>query len=369
MTRIILVRHGQTEYNLGNRVRGQVNVPLDDVGKAQAAAAAQAIARTYHPVAIYCSPLQRTIQTAEAIAAYAGVPVQPHQGLLDVHFGAWQGLDLSEVQQRWPEVMRQWIEAPDKVQFPDGENFQIVRDRGMAAIREFIARYPDGDVVAVSHNVVNRVLLCAMLGLDNSHYWNIEQGPTAINIIEWRKGMFILFELNNTCHLRDLPAQPTPDLLTTVSGTQPSSSSNGCKVTVFTDGACEPNPGPGGWAALLQFGDREQELSGGAQETTNNRMELQAAIAALEALPNRCAVHLYTDSRYLQQGITTWLPQWLRHGWRKADRSPVQNADLWQRLHTLTQQHNVHWDWVRGHAGHPENERVNRLAYAAIPRR
>lgn len=372
MTRIILVRHGQTQLNLGDRVRGQVDVPLDPLGMQQAEAAAEAIATTWRPVAVYCSPLLRTVQTAEVIARRVGLEAQPHQGLLDIHFGEWQGLELSVVRERWPEIMRQWIEEPAKVQFPGGENFQVVRERGMAAIREFIDRYPDDDVVAVAHNVVNRVLLCAMLGLDNSHYWNIEQGPTAINVIEWRKNMFIIYEINNTCHLRTLPAQPPPDLLKTVSGAGQDHAAQeraGCEVTIYTDGACEPNPGPGGWAALLQFPDHEQELTGSELQTTNNRMELQAAIAALEALPERCHVHLYTDSRYLQQGITSWLRQWLRQGWRKADRSPVQNADLWQKLHALTQKHDVHWDWVRGHAGHPQNERVNSLANAAIPRR
>ncbi|MBC7261942.1 MAG: ribonuclease HI [Chloroflexi bacterium] len=140
------------------------------------------------------------------------------------------------------------------------------------------------------------------------------------------------------------------------------------EVTIYTDGACEPNPGPGGWAAILRYGTREKIISGGEPHTTSNRMELQAAIADLEALKQHCRVEFYTDSQYLQQGITTWLPQWIERGWRKSDHKPVLNADLWQKLHALTLQHEIHWHWIRGHSNDPQNERVNRLAYQAIPR-
>ena len=140
------------------------------------------------------------------------------------------------------------------------------------------------------------------------------------------------------------------------------------EVTIYTDGACEPNPGPGGWAAILRYGTYEKIISGGEPHTTSNRMELQAAIAALEALNQPCRVEFYTDSQYLQQGITTWLPQWLERGWRKSDHKPVLNADLWQKLYALTLQHEIHWHWIRGHSNDPQNERVNRLAYRAIPR-
>lgn len=140
------------------------------------------------------------------------------------------------------------------------------------------------------------------------------------------------------------------------------------KVTIYTDGACMPNPGPGGWAAILRYADREKVLTGGDLHTTNNRMELQAAISALEALREPCQVELYTDSRYLQQGITSWLSGWMARGWRKSDGTSVLNADLWRRLHALTQQHEVRWHWLRGHSGDPQNARANRLASQAIPR-
>lgn len=136
-------------------------------------------------------------------------------------------------------------------------------------------------------------------------------------------------------------------------------------VEAFTDGACLGNPGPGGWAALLRWKDHERELAGGEPDTTNNRMELLAAIHALEALQRPASVRLCTDSRYVEQGIRDWLPRWEANGWRTADRKPVKNQDLWQRLHAAAAPHRVEWCWVRGHAGHAENERVDRLAREA----
>jgi ribonuclease HI len=141
------------------------------------------------------------------------------------------------------------------------------------------------------------------------------------------------------------------------------------EVRVFTDGACSGNPGPGGWGALLVYGGTEKELSGGEPMTTNNRMELMGAIAALEALKRPCAVALYTDSTYVRDGITKWIEGWKRKGWKTADKKPVKNVDLWQRLDAARLPHTVVWHWVRGHSGHPENERVDQLARMAIPPR
>ncbi len=137
-------------------------------------------------------------------------------------------------------------------------------------------------------------------------------------------------------------------------------------VEIFTDGACSRNPGPGGWGAILRFGDVEKELAGGEPVTTNNRMELMAAIAGLEALKRPCRVRLYTDSQYLRDGITRWLPAWKARGWRTAAKAPVKNIDLWQRLEAAAAPHQIEWHWVRGHAGHPENERADALARGAI---
>jgi ribonuclease HI len=137
-------------------------------------------------------------------------------------------------------------------------------------------------------------------------------------------------------------------------------------VEIFTDGACSGNPGPGGWGAILRYKGHERELSGAEAPTTNNRMEMMAAIAALEALKRPSAVRLFTDSLYLRDGITKYLPQWKARGWRTADKKPVKNIDLWQRLEAALERHTVEWNWVRGHAGHAENERADELARAAI---
>ncbi|WP_375286858.1 ribonuclease HI [Sphingomonas sp.] len=133
-------------------------------------------------------------------------------------------------------------------------------------------------------------------------------------------------------------------------------------VEAFTDGACKGNPGPGGWGVLLRMGSHEKELSGGETLTTNNRMELTAAIEALNALTKPCRVKLSTDSRYVMDGLTKWIHGWRRNGWKTADKKPVKNAELWQALLTASERHRVEWEWVKGHAGHPENERADKLA-------
>ncbi|MBI1317942.1 MAG: ribonuclease HI [Candidatus Hydrogenedens sp.] len=139
------------------------------------------------------------------------------------------------------------------------------------------------------------------------------------------------------------------------------------EVTIYTDGGCQPNPGVGGWAAILIAGDRVRELSGGEQQSTNNRMELTAAIEGLKALKRRCRVQLYTDSQYMRQGITSWIKKWRKNGWKTAS-GPVKNKELWVALDALCEQHDVHWHWTQGHAGDPLNERCDELASAAIAR-
>ena len=137
-------------------------------------------------------------------------------------------------------------------------------------------------------------------------------------------------------------------------------------VFVYTDGACSGNPGPGGWGAILTFGEHRKELSGGEPDTTNNRMELLAAISALEALKRPSKVILHTDSNYLKDGITKWIHGWKRNGWKTADKKPVKNVELWQRLDQARTGHTLEWHWVKGHAGHPENERADELARAGM---
>lgn len=139
------------------------------------------------------------------------------------------------------------------------------------------------------------------------------------------------------------------------------------RVEIFTDGACLGNPGPGGWAAILRSNAKEKEISGGERATTNNRMELMAAIRALAALKTSSKVTLHTDSRYVMDGITQWLPRWQANGWKTADKKPVKNDDLWRALAEQAARHDIEWRWVQSHSGHDENERVDRLARAAIP--
>lgn len=138
------------------------------------------------------------------------------------------------------------------------------------------------------------------------------------------------------------------------------------EVEIFTDGACRGNPGPGGWGALLRYGGHEKELFGGEAETTNNRMELMAAIQAIESLTRSCKIALTTDSVYVRSGITEWLPNWKKRGWKTAAKKPVKNADLWRRLDQAVQGHEVSWHWVKGHSGHAENERADELANRGI---
>ncbi len=138
------------------------------------------------------------------------------------------------------------------------------------------------------------------------------------------------------------------------------------RVEIFTDGACSGNPGPGGWGAILRYKGTEKEIFGGAPDTTNNRMEMMAAISALEALTRASKVDLTTDSSYVKDGITKWIHGWKKRGWKTADKKPVKNMDLWQRLELALERHEVEWHWVKGHAGHPENERADELARQGV---
>jgi len=139
------------------------------------------------------------------------------------------------------------------------------------------------------------------------------------------------------------------------------------KVEIYTDGACSGNPGPGGWGAILRYKGKEKELCGGEKDTTNNRMELMAAIESLRMLKRHCVVDLYTDSSYVKDGITKWIEGWKAKGWKTANRKPVKNKDLWQELEEEIKHHTIKWHWIKGHAGHPENERADELARSGIP--
>jgi len=203
-TRILLVRHGQTSWNMGAgnvRYRGQTDIPLDEVGHAQARALAQRLAG--EPiVGIYASPLQRAIQTAQPTAGRHGLPVVPHSGLLDMNLGKWQGLTHTEAARRYPKVHHRWLEAPHTVTLPGGENLAAVLERGKAAVTELVARHAAETVTLVGHQVVNKVLVCWLLGLDNSHYWRVSQDNACLNVFTYADGVFRVVTLNDTCHLR-----------------------------------------------------------------------------------------------------------------------------------------------------------------------
>lgn len=205
-TRFILVRHGQTEWNRVERFRGRADVPLNDVGLAQAAAAGRRIAAEWQPVAVYTSPLSRSAATAEAITAPLGLPVVPQDGLTDIHYGEWQGLTPEEARARWPDLVHAWYTAPATVQVPGGESLAEVRQRAMAVIHALTARHPGQTIVVVSHMVVNRVILLAILDLGNEHFWRLRQDNCAINVFEAEDGDFTLVTMNDTCHLRTVSA-------------------------------------------------------------------------------------------------------------------------------------------------------------------
>ena len=211
-TRVFLVRHGQTGWNEGAgqvRYRGQTDIPLDEVGHAQARAlslrlcSGQALRLAGEPiVGIYASPLQRAMQTAQPTAERLGLSVIPHPGLLDMNLGQWQGLTHAEAARRYPEIHRRWLEAPHTVTLPGGENLATVLERSKAAVTELVARHAGKTVVLVGHQVVNKVLVCWLLGLDNSHYWRMTQDNACLNVFVHADDAFRVVTLNDTCHLR-----------------------------------------------------------------------------------------------------------------------------------------------------------------------
>jgi broad specificity phosphatase PhoE len=200
-TRILIVRHGQTVSNLENRFRGQVDVPLDEKGRWQAQQTATYIAGRWPLQAVYASPMGRAMDTARAIAGAQGLEAQPMGGLLDIDFGEWGGMLGSDVEKRWPDLYRTWITAPHIIRFPGGEGLDDVHQRATAALEETIARHAGETVALVAHTVVNRVILCAVLGLGNEHFWQLVQGTCAINVIEWDMDMLFLKLMNDTSHL------------------------------------------------------------------------------------------------------------------------------------------------------------------------
>lgn len=201
MTIILLVRHGQTEWNRIERFRGRYNVPLNDTGIEQAKAVAKKIARHWHPVAVYASPLDRAMKTAECIAQPLNLHVQPSQGLLDIDYGKWQGLTPDEARKDWPALVNSWYTNPQEVSIPGGENLTKVRERAMSEVYEICQRHTSETVVLVSHTVVNRLILLGILGLGNERFWRIKQEPCALNVMEFAGKDFTLVSLNDISHL------------------------------------------------------------------------------------------------------------------------------------------------------------------------
>jgi phosphoserine phosphatase len=202
MTLFVLVRHGQTAWNAIERFRGRADLPLNEVGLAQAQAAARQIAARWQPAAIYASPMRRAVQTAEAIGQALRLAVEPAERLADIDFGQWQGLTPDEARQRWPEMVDAWYHAPHLALPPGGESLAEVRQRTTALLAELVARHAGETVVLVGHMVVNRVILLGVMGLGNERFWRLGQDTTAINVFESAGSDFNLLLLNDTCHLR-----------------------------------------------------------------------------------------------------------------------------------------------------------------------
>lgn len=199
---LILVRHGQTEWNRIERFRGRADVPLNEVGLAQAEAAGQRVASQWTPTAVYASPLSRAVKTAEAIAKHYDLPVQIHPGLADIDYGEWQGLTPDEAHQRWLEQVENWYHRPELAVIPGGETLAALRTRAMQTVNELAARHAGETVVLVGHTVINRIILLGILGLGNERFWHIKQNTCAINVFEAEQDDFVLVSLNDTCHLR-----------------------------------------------------------------------------------------------------------------------------------------------------------------------
>lgn len=209
MKQIILVRHGETEWNVKDVFRGRMDVDLNETGRKQAELLAKYL--SYSKIdAVYSSPLKRALTTAEIVASYQRLDVVVDPGLIDFDFGEWQGLPRQEVRNKYKELYAQWINHPDRVRMPAGETLDEVRKRAMSVVDKVIAKY-EGQVVLVSHRVVNKVLICALLGLDNSHFWNIEQDTCGMTAFAYENGQFILTKHNDTSYLKPVESASPGD--------------------------------------------------------------------------------------------------------------------------------------------------------------
>jgi len=203
MTRVYLVRHGTTDWNKEEIFRGRLDCKLNETGQAEAHALAEYF-RDIRLQAITSSPLSRAMETAQAVAEAKALQVVPHPEFIDIDFGEWQGLPLKEVREKYAELYRLWRERPEAIHFPGGENLARVRARAWEGLQKVIRENPDKTALILSHRVVTKVLICAVLGLDDSHFWHIQQDTTAVNCIEYNRGFFVTSLINDTCHLKSI---------------------------------------------------------------------------------------------------------------------------------------------------------------------
>jgi broad specificity phosphatase PhoE len=203
MTKVYLVRHGQTAWNLGEVFRGRADIPLDETGKKEVHLAGEALKdETLH--AIYSSPLSRSMETAENIAKFQNVPVTPLEAIIDISYGEWEGKPLVEVQEKYPDLYSIWLGEPDKIQFPGGETLAEVQSRAMEAVERLVAKHTDENIALVAHRVPNKVICCALLGIDNSNFWRIQQDTASTNGFIYKNGQWIISFLNDTSYLKVL---------------------------------------------------------------------------------------------------------------------------------------------------------------------
>lgn len=203
MTQVYLVRHGQTAWNAELIFRGRRDIQLNEWGHREASAIAGAL-RDKNLDAIYASPLTRAVETARPIAALLHREIEPVQGLTDINYGDWEGVPYHEIKTRYPDLLETWEQEPDLVRFPRGETLEEVRERSYGALRELAEKHTNDSILIVSHRVVNKILLCAVLGLSNAHFWNIKQDTGCVNVLEYSSQQFVLCLLNDTCHLRGI---------------------------------------------------------------------------------------------------------------------------------------------------------------------
>ena len=210
MSKVYLVRHGQTAWNVGEIFRGRADIPLDETGRREVHLAGEALRdETLH--AVYSSPLSRSMETAENIAKFQNLPVTPLDAIIDISYGEWEGLENQEVQQKYPDLHSLWLSDPHKIRFPKGETLDEVRSRAMAALENLLVKHNDENFVLVAHRVPNKVICCAVLGLDNSRFWRIQQDTACTNLFKYQDGQWIISFLNDVSYLKSLGKEALAD--------------------------------------------------------------------------------------------------------------------------------------------------------------